>query len=254
MNVKKYRSSKSRPRKPRAKKVYARGGRFGNPRSTAPVQGNFARSVESVVYEDLTPNTGIVNVINLQDFARSTDLAQYYQWYRITEVKYDYQPFSDTFQEGPSTGAPSTSASAPQMYYIMDRSGRYDTATTPFTLQTIVEQGAKPRKFTKNITIKYKPNTLILNTIGGSDGTVIASAPQLKFNSWISTYQPAGAGTTPRILPYYGHIVWFDQETGTASLGRLTITVTIEFKQPLSLDDSSPLAKPAVRVQSLQTN
>lgn len=220
-----YRKRKPTTRRPRR---HGTKSKFGNPRSLAPIKGNYARIVETVEYEGLQPNTMYNNLVQLQDFSRALAIAPDFQWYRITEVKYTYEPLWNTFQQAQGS-VPGTSV--PQFNYIMNRAGTFLASD----LEGLQTQGCKPTKFTSNKIIKYKPNTLVTSGYAGTDGSAInIQANELKMNAWLPTNHPITTND-PTLVPYYGHQLWIDQldpPTGATSICKLTISIVVEFKDP----------------------
>lgn len=193
-----------------------------------PMSGNYARIVESVRYEDITANEMYAGLITLDSYHRAKDVATNFQWYRITEVKYTFEPIYDTFQEALAGTA---NPAVPQFVYIMNRDGTFLAGS----VDDLYAQGAKPTKFIKNKIIKYKPNTLVQNTPSGTDGVAptLNGLNAIKFNSWIPTQTLAGSGVDPFALPYYGMQFYVAQDNVlTPTVCKLNIEIVVEFKQP----------------------
>lgn len=208
------------------------------------MKDNFASTVESVDYEQITTNTMYDNLISLSNYPRAIAIAPNFQWYRITEVKFIYKPLWNTYQGGPIVIGPSPNpTTVPQMIWIMNRNGTFGATTS----RDLLDQGAKPMKFTKDMSIKYKPNTLTLSAYTGSDGSTLNNAAQLQWNEWLPT-QPVATALS---VPYYGHQFLFQQDypTGPNAIADLTIQVRIEFKQPAAMGElpSLPVAKPVIK-------
>ena len=158
--------------------------------------------------------------------------AQYFQWYRITKVEYIYQPLSNTFQEGGS----STNPSMIQMYKMMNRNGYMSVSS----LVQLEAMGAKAHAFTKNKTIKYRPNNLVnmvYNNPADSSPTAV-NKPGFGESTykWIACQNYGSGGIADALkVPYYGHSVYFFQQNAPSNpqfVCNLQARITIEYKEP----------------------
>jgi len=204
--------------------------KFGNPRSSNALSGNYAKTVESVIYISGLPNQLYNGIATLQDFERSAALAPSFQWYRITNLVYKYTPKFNNYTD-PATGG--VSPTMPQFWRIMNRNGSFSATNTA----QLAIQGAKPIPFTKALVVKYKPNTLITTAIAGNDGTSVMSSSELEWDKWIPTANVSGGTMSWPNVPYYGHQYVFQQDVlNTAEdagyIFDVEITATIEFKDP----------------------
>jgi len=217
-----------------------RGGKFGNPKSMKPQNNNYAKVVETIEWQDLSSNTMYGFEVSLQDTTRALALAPQFQWYRITAVNWKYETVYDTYQapSGLALGAGTVTPTIPQLYRLMNRAGTYQATT----LQELAEQGAKPFKFTKNVNMKYKPNTLVTTSYAGVNnegGDTLAQSYASKFNQWLPTATATG-GAAPlnawQQIPYYGHQCYFDQDItegqDSQKVAKVTVSLVVEFKNP----------------------
>lgn len=234
MNVK--RVHKKRTTKPKRKVVRKRKfvSKFGNPRAMAPSANNYAKTTETITYEDLNPNTMYSALAVLNDTTRALALAKSFQWYRMTAVEWKYKPLYNTFQDQNGTATVST-PSKPQFYMIMNRNGAFQATT----LANLEQQGARARDFARDLVVKYKPNTVIQTSISGVNGTPLqANVPELQWNAWLPTTPIGGASppSDPSLVPYYGHQFYILQDKVSISvdpvIAKLELTITFEFKNP----------------------
>lgn len=181
---------------------------------------------------------------NITNFDRALTLAGQFQMYKCDYVEFIYTPEFNTFQDqvGGST--------VPYFYYTMNRIGEVTTITS----QAMLRRGAVPVKFTKPITIKYKPNTLT-----GSIASHNISAPQGQpigtanidwypvYDKWHTSEVLSPTSIGPPSTPgtydsavfepvrYYGHdfIIMQDADaTIETDVGKLTVRCHWSFKDP----------------------
>jgi len=195
---------------------------FGTIRSNAPYGAQFS-------------------IIN---FDRALTLAGQFQLYKCDLVEFIYTPEFNTFQDqvGGST--------VPYFYYTMNRIGELSSITS----QAMLRRGAVPVKFTKPITIKYKPNTLS-GSIASHNLTAPTGSPIGVANiDWYPVYDkwytsevlsttsygppPSPATYDAAVFEpvrYYGHdfIIIQDQDaTIETDVGKLTVRCHWSFKDP----------------------
>jgi len=230
---------KSAPAKRRGAR---RARKTGVPRSLNP------RYQVATVVETLDPgvsfleNAPAFQNLSLQSFKRCLGMSNLYEQFRIEEVKYTYSPLYNTFQEGPGTGGPSV----PSFYYTMDRLQSLNPSTT--TLSDLVQKGAQRRLFSKPISIKYRPNTMVVT---GVSGTVTPGFPGVEvfqingadYGRWFpcATQNITQPGqNTPNTLSahtqlYNGHWTYFEQANSSPGSICATVAITIRcsFKNPL---------------------
>lgn len=223
----------------RRRKGPARRRRVAGPTRSVSPQYQVATVVETLDPQStFLDNVTINQSVYLQQFARCNQMANLYEQFRIEEVAYTYSPLYNVFQENGTT-APSV----PIMYSVMDRLGSLASGST--VLNDLVEMGARRRKFTKPITIKYRPNTMV--TTGVAQPGVSTQTLQINgadYGRWfpcVTKRFGAPNSNTPntlsaRVQTYNGHWVYFQQDVGspTANLAcSVSITVRVSFKNPM---------------------
>jgi len=197
---------RARARRPRRRPA-RRNRRSGANSKSMNAQNQHASVIETVDYEDLSGNTGYGAVFTLNDFTRAPVVATQYRWFRAKKVEWIYQPYYNTFQEQ----ATDSGAVIPHILSIMNRNQTFTTSgsigTPVITKQLLEEMGAKPIKFTKDITISYKPNWCMpglqaatFNTEGPPNYHIGSrSLGMTTSTKWLSTaglgFNTAGAGT-----------------------------------------------------------
>lgn len=193
-------------------------------------QAQFAKVTEVLGSQNVTPNTYYYNY-NIQLFgsARAVQVAQAYQFYRISKVTYKFKPVYDTFIAN-SAGA----ASVPQLYWRIDREGNIPINST---LNTLKATGSKPfRLDDKIITVSFKPAVSLTTT--DNPGTNAYAGPY-KISPWLPTQNTAtsvGAGIfSPNSCDHRGLVWWVDmgQATGIQTVCQVEVVVTYEFKNAL---------------------
>jgi len=216
-------------------------------RRAGPSRSINPRFQVATVEETLDPqlsfldNVAISQIVQLGNFPRCVKLCKLYEQFRIEEVKFVYTPLYNSFIEAP-VGAPSASPSVPVMYHVMDRLSSLASTTTG--LSDLTQMGAQRKKFTKQVTIKYRPNTMITTGVAnpGYASNQILQINGADYGRWFPcTTQLAGAGlaNTPNTLSaqgqvYNGHWIYFEQgNVGLSPAATVTITVRVSFKNPL---------------------
>jgi len=217
------------------------------PRRAAITKSVNPRFQVATVEETLDPqisildNVAVSQIVQLGNFPRCVKMSHLYEQFRIEEVKFVYTPLYGTFIEAP-VGAPSASPSIPVMYHVMDRLSSLASTTTG--LSDLTQMGAQRRKFTKQFTIKYRPNTMITTGVAnpGYASNQILQINGADYGRWFPCVtQLAGSGlaNTPNTLSalgqiYNGHWVYFEQgNVGLSPAASVTITVRVSFKNPL---------------------
>jgi len=209
--------------KPRAR------GRFGNPKALG-MRANYASGTETLgshIDIPATPDEPAFINNSMSEFERAALIIDNYRFYRITYISYTYEALYDQFNEKSATAGTYTGNQLPQVYFLMCRDAT-DTYATSAAMETA---GVRPRKFDRNLTFKYKPNTLgatnIFNTgTAGYNGIL----PKISFNDWIPTQNTAGNANNLNAL-YNGHLISF---TNIPTATRIFYKVTIhwEAKEP----------------------
>nr|WAE42250.1 MAG: capsid protein [Cressdnaviricota sp.] len=129
----------------------------GVPRSLNPMNQH-AEIIETVDFGQQTANGLFGATFTLAQFPRAQMVATAYKWYKPVECVWEYTPLYNTYQDAP-TGATASATSVPTFFSIMNRTQDSRSVAGAINgLDYIESMGAKPRMFTKKITLSYKPN------------------------------------------------------------------------------------------------
>lgn len=208
-----------------------------NPLPRAPT-GSFATRSETI---SLAASAGVVydfNNLSLSVLPVASEIAAFYQYYRITSVQMRIKPQFDTFVAGGSAGT----GVIPYLYFLYDKAGSLGALNA---IQ-FEEAGAKPvRVDDKTIIRKWRPTVV---THDGLDGY----PSQFKTSPWLPTFDTTGASLQK--TKHYG-AVWYISKINSsdATVYDIDITVTCQFRKPLialsSTVQSVPLLLPAKPVE-----
>lgn len=200
----------------------------------------FTQIIETAVLGDILSNNPANTYITSTAgalFPRTTAMSKLFQQQRIVQVVFTYEPLYNVFQ---GTMTPMVGTSIPDFYYLMDRQGAYSASAIPTNLTGLISGGARPKKFTKNITIKYKPNTLGVTSQAPAGNfaplapTIVAT--DIQYDKWFQTSAVTAAGTLAvQSINYYGHLIYISQENSAANpapVSRCNLTIVTQFKQP----------------------
>jgi len=226
-------------------------------------KGQTCRVIETFEAVDINSNQSTQHVFTLAQFARASNIATNFKWYRAARVVWTYDPLYNTFQDGVNA------ASKPYMYTVMNRA-QQENANNMGTVQQFQSTGARPVPFVSQKKVSYKPNwcspgllQVRTNTDGSKDYSSnglqaqygwLATPNQLRkatqadqvagdsgdYPAWESN-PPVGTGNVSNdfvynnMVIYNGHYTFIDQkftggETPIDPVARLTVTVVWEFK------------------------
>ena len=215
----------------------------------------YATIQETIKFEDLTSSTNLALVFNLSQFARASELARNFRWYKAAKVSWTLEPLFNSFID---TSA--TTDTIPYLYKLMDRT----QDNLSMTLADFQASGAKPSKLTSKKVLTYVPNwcspglTSYLSTptnpLSGinsqglkaefaylaspDDSNLAADIPQ--YMTPLDTRDPTIPTNTAMVainvnqVTYNGMDIYIDQATnqGEPIVARLIATVTWLFKDP----------------------
>ena len=122
---------------------------------TIAEKGQTCRVVETFEGIDLLANRPQQSIFTLAQFARASNIAPNFKWYRAAKVIYTYDPLFNTFQDGLGNA----NASKPYLYVVMNRT-QFGGGTLALmnNLQQYQTTGARPIPLVKQFKIAYKPN------------------------------------------------------------------------------------------------
>lgn len=202
-----------------------------------------AHITEAIQLTSIFQNTGDVNyAFHLGLFVRALALSKNFKYYRAKKCVYRYVPLANVFQGGVA------GQQIPTWQMLMNRTG--DNAL--WTAAEYDAQGALSQQFTKQKTIKYKPNlvqSVSVRADAAVGGPPLASSNLRQigtrplYDAWLST--PFGtietvagdansnlniyADATGEIL-YWGHSILM---TASGTVCQVYLEVEWEFKDPL---------------------
>jgi len=190
-------------------------------------------------YSDLEQNLGF--------YGRAQLVAEAYQYFRIKYVKYTFIQRYNTFQANTNE---SLAFPMPQLYFMLDKTGSLPTGTE---ITALKQMGAKPHKFTRNITVAWKPGVSFAT---GNDNNANILNTGTRISPWLMTNKtPESALWAANDTDHKG-IYWFMETAGLPGDGTYEydaeVEVVFEFKRPQSLYDAAPGATPAVNVHTLR--
>ena len=116
-------------------------------------KGQRCTVVETIEIADLNANSARHNVFCLLDFARASNIAPNFKFYRAAKVIWTYDPLFNTFQDGNGNA----NASKPYMYTCMSRT-QFDQYTSMAQVQQFQASGARPVPLVGQRKISYRPN------------------------------------------------------------------------------------------------
>jgi len=180
--------------------------------------GSFASRQET---KTLSLNVGQsydFNSLNINDFVVCPQIAEFYQYYRITSVQLRFKPSFDTYVAGGSAGT----GVLPYLYFLYDKSGSIGLPTVP----QFLEMGAKPTRFDdKTIIRKWKPS------VRSASADAIALTSQFKTSPWIPTYSDNGLVLND--VPHLG-ACWVITKSSPSDASKydVDITITMQFRKP----------------------
>lgn len=199
------------------------------PRAPRRVYGSqqFARIVETYPGVNISPNqTYVVNDIDLASNGRAEAVAAQYQFFRISRVQFRWKTVYDSYIAGVGT------TSVPQLYWRIDREGNFPVNTSLLDLKN---SGCRPVRFDDNTAIvSFKPGVSVTST---DMPGVNAYAGPMKISPWLPTQNTAtntGAAWSPNSVSHRGLVFYIEQALPASTVAQLEITVTYEFKQPLT--------------------
>lgn len=167
-----------------------------------------------------------VSDIQLAQFPRAASVAQGYAQFRITSLKFTYQPLLDTF---PSTGGT-------QVPYLVWKINREANAPAGITYDWFLQNGAKLLRFDdKSVIVRYKPSVIFDTVEAGLPGVGNqAAAP--KTMQWLSTNRdPFAPGFAPSQTSHAGHLVLVSSPGSADPMSyRMTVTAEFQFRKPLA--------------------
>jgi len=187
--------------------------------------GSFASRVESYNLPVTAGTVYDLNDIRLNaQFTVAPQLANLYQYYRITQVEMRIKPNFDTY----ATGGGLT-GSLPYLYFLYDKSGSLGLLTS---IDQFEQCGAKGiRVDDKTIVRSWKPSVRI--------GDPAQSVPMFKLSPWMPTHTTDGSTIN---APDHLGAVWVITNPGGASppqVYNVEVRVTFQFKKPLVVPSSN---------------
>lgn len=171
-------------------------------------------------YKDIEQNLGL--------YKRASQIAQNYQFFRIKYVKYKFLCRYNTYQ---ATTAEATAFPLPYLHYMVDKAGALPTGTSIAQLKA---EGAIPIKFTKDLTVAWKPGVSLTTEAANSTAQYSTA---YKVSPWLMTnLQPGEANWVVNDTDHKG-LYWYMETATLPGDGTYEfdaeVEVFFEFKKPL---------------------
>lgn len=189
--------------------------------------GSFASRAETFSLQATAGVPYNLNNINLNNLIACQQLAQLYQYYRITRVEWRLKPNFDTFILN------GTGGQAPYLYFLFDKAGTFATLTA----NQFEEAGAIPQRVDEQICRRvWKPAVSTVSTTTGGNAFV----GQFKTSPWLPTYKVSSAGQVLNTPDHKGAVFYVSKSTpNDVQVYDIDITVTVQYRKPLVLSSSN---------------
>jgi len=225
-------SKNPKKRAPRRKAKGKRAKRSTNVRDEAAV--SVTRTFTIPGNPNITANN-MFSIMNttLDQYDRAIQVAQAYQFYRISNIAVKIKPQFDTYSFNAGSGPTAAGYGKPKLYYMLDKSGSLPTTVG---LENLKQMGAKPRNLDeKPLLINWAPTVLTdsMTAPGGS-----SQPGSYKVSPWLNTSaNTVGPGVwTPNTIDHLG-VYFYVESTSYGGTGGLPyqveVEVQFEFKKPL---------------------
>jgi len=186
-----------------------------------------------------------LNEVMLASYDRLVNIAQAYQFFKITKIEYKFKPQYDTFT---STYGQNT---VPYLYWLIDKGEVVNPTGTGF--DALRDAGAKPIRFDdKTITVRWAP--AVANYAQQFDplGAQSGQPNQYRISPWLTTNENAGDFGTlwkPSRIAHKGLLYGVEQFVtgGVEFQYKCDITVHMRFKKPLNLPGLTEGMTPAIK-------
>lgn len=208
--------------------------------SNQPEWATMSETKEFIPGSGLAVNS-IYNFSDLQlaQFPRASTVAEGYQQFRITRVKFQVTPLLDTFAAGGAT-------QVPYLYWVINRTGQNYAGLNK---AWFVSNGAKPLRFDdKTITIQYAP-AVVLDAVEAATPGAGNQANVSKTKVWLSCNKEAFTGNpfAPSQTSHCGHFMTVQSENSTQEMSyKVLVTAEFQFKKPSAPNlgsDTHPLIR-----------
>jgi len=222
--------------------------------------------VETINFENTL--SGLANEMalawfKLSQFPRARAIAPYFRFYKAMECIWTYTPYNNTYQQD---GSLTTGLSIPYIYTVMNRTQDLKpllaVSTGGSAIAMFQTLGARPKTFTRQHIVRYKPNYLLAGqTLKAASGDTLINTIVRPGYAHIACpdLDRAGGGGTEAVQPvnqvpsFGGTLVSADNAAWGAHLSyveqfkadpvepmySVTLTVKWHFKQPNYLSPGS---------------
>lgn len=210
-----------------------------------PRSKEFASMKELYTIKGMTSNNPYSDLEqNLAFYDRAQIVGEAYQFFRIKYVKYTFICRYNTFQANTDE---TIAFPMPQLYFQIDKSGALPTGTS---INQLKEMGCKPHKFTRNITVAWKPGVSIVT---GNNNNALQLATSYKTSPWLMTNKNPENNVWAANDTDHKGLYWFMETAGLPGDGTYEydaeVEVMFEFKKPISVTAAGQ--PPATRVSTL---
>jgi len=192
---------------------------------------NTCKVIETIPAVSLNLNTPYLFLKTGITGSRASAIAKEFGLYRIAQIKFTHRPLFDTYSSS-LPGAGNSPNAVPTLYWKMNRYGDNPVAFAGDYMRSL---GVKPfRLDDKQVTIRYKPNTLMTQDNGA--GPTSAS---IKITPWLSTDDtPQDQNFTLSTADHFGHSLFIEGGGAGNAQGPVCIMdvqVIYEFKNPRNI-------------------
>lgn len=188
--------------------------------------GNFASRNETFTYPAVAGQVYDLNNISLNNLPSAQILAQEYQYYRITSVRWRLKPNYDTFSTVGNTVLP-------YLYFLYDKAGSLGLLGA----NQFEECGAVAQRVDEKTCVRRWRPTVLLQTQQTLTGS-------FRTSPWLPTHSTDG--NTANIVNHLGAVFYISKmNANDATIYDIDITVTVQFRKPF-VSPSGSVSKPLI--------
>jgi len=190
-------------------------------------------------------NTPLADVEqNLAFYKRASAIAANYQFFRMRYIKYKFIARYNTYQ---GTTDEANAFPIPLLYHRIDKGGALPSTTSIGQLKAM---GCKPMRFTKDITVTFKPGVSIV-TDNNNNTAALPTKPLI--SPWLLTSRTVELPVwAPNDTDHKG-LYWYMETAALPGDGSYTydceVEVMFDFKKPLG-EVADANAQPALKANT----
>lgn len=206
-------------------------------------RGEFASATQTIsLPNDLINTVYALDDVNLSQFDRLTNIAQSYQFFRLTKIELKFKPFQDTFV--------ANGEQVPYLHYLIDSGEVLRPLAGAAGFNQLRDSGARPIRFDdKTITVRWAPRVSPM-VAGSSDALPNVAYMASRKASWLPTNNAANEnplGWVASQVPHKG--IYYGVEGSSPLMDtreyNVEITVHAQFRKPLFVPPNEVDATPA---------